>query len=114
MIIFCFGANLRGAHGKGAALTARKDYGAVYGIGEGRTGNAYAIPTKDANLRTLPLADISESVDAFIRYAYANPDLDFLVTRIGCGLAGYEDHQIAPMFADAPDNCRLPDGWRKK
>ena len=114
MIIFVFGSNWAGRHGKGAALTARNDYGAVYGIGVGRTGNAYAIPTKDAHLRTLPLASVEKHVAAFLLYARQHPELDFLVTRIGCGLAGYKDHQIAPMFADAPDNCSLPDGWRIK
>lgn len=114
MIIFVFGSNWAGRHGKGAALTARNDYGAVYGIGVGRTGNAYAIPTKDAELRTLPLASVEKHVAAFLLYARQHPELDFLVTRIGCGLAGYKDHQIAPMFADAPNNCRLPDGWRNK
>ncbi len=113
MTIFVFGSNLAGRHGKGAALTARNDYGAMYGVGAGRTGNAYAIPTKDKQLHTLPLSDISQYVKEFLTYARQHPELDFLVTRIGCGLAGYTDTQIAPMFTAAPDNCRLPDGWRQ-
>ena len=111
-MIFVFGSNLAGRHGKGAALCARKDHGAQYGVGVGRTGNAYAIPTKDAGLRALQLSEIRQSVDDFIAYAAENQALEFEVTRIGCGLAGYTDSQIAPMFKDAPSNCMLPDGWR--
>lgn len=110
--IFVFGSNTAGRHGKGAALAARKEYGAEYGVGSGRTGNAYAIPTKDRTLVPLPLLSINLHVDEFIAYARANPKLEFLVTRIGCGLAGYKDHQISPMFRDAPKNCILPEGWR--
>lgn len=109
--IFVFGSNLAGRHGKGAALTARQQYGAVYGIGEGRTGDAYAIPTKDAQLRTLPLYRIRSHIEDFIRYAQKRQDLTFLVTRIGCGLAGYQDGQIAPLFALAPSNCQFDEAW---
>ena len=73
---------------------------------------SYAIPTKDHALRTLPLYDIREHVNTFIDYAKASPGLTFLVTRIGCGLAGYQDEEISPMFKDAPENCVLPAGWR--
>jgi hypothetical protein len=107
-----FGSNLAGRHGKGAALHAKREHRAVHGVGVGRTGNAYAIPTKDAALRPLPLSGIMGYVLEFLRYAKAQPDLRFEVTRIGCGLAGYTDAQIAPMFADAPANCDLPQGWR--
>ncbi len=110
--IFVFGANLAGRHGKGAALTAVKEYGAIYGQGVGPQGNSYAIPTKDRNIQTLPLNVIFLYVLRFIGYAQANPDKVFYVTRIGTGLAGYKDSDIAPMFKDAPINCLLPDGWR--
>lgn len=60
-VVFVFGSNLAGRHGKGAALEAAQHWGAQYGVGEGRTGNAYALPTKDANLRTLPLLEIEQS-----------------------------------------------------
>lgn len=112
--IFAFGSNLAGRHGKGAALCARTQYGAKCGVGIGRTGNSYAIPTKDAMLRTLPLARIETHVKNFIAYATAHPELRFNVTRVGCGLAGYTDKDIAPMFAEAPSNCVLPEGWRTK
>ena len=111
-MIFVFGSNLAGRHGKGAALYARRSYGAVYGIGVGRTGNAYAIPTKDERIRTLPLERIEKYVSEFLTYAMENPELEFEVTKIGCGLAGYREHEIKPMFAGAPMNCRLPDWWR--
>ena len=110
--VFVFGSNLAGRHGKGAALTARYKYGAKLGVGVGRTGNAYAIPTKDERLRSLPLNIIQKYVANFLEYARSNPDTVFLVTRIGCGLAGYKDEQIAPFFAGAPENCYLPTEWR--
>ena len=107
--VFVFGSNLAGRHGKGAALDARLKHGAQLGVGEGPTGNAYAIPTKTGDLRTRSLDDIRVSVSLFKMYAAANPGLAFQVTRIGCGLAGYRDDQIGPMFSDAPDNCALPE-----
>lgn len=111
MEIFVFGSNLAGRHGRGAALHAAQFCGAEYGIGIGRTGNAYAIPTKNENLVPLSLPVIEEYVTQFIEYAKEHPELKFYVTRIGCGLAGYKDSQIAPFFADAPHNCKLPTEW---
>ncbi len=110
--IFVFGSNLAGIHGAGAARFARQFYGAVNGVGRGPTGDAYAIPTKDLNIDTLPLDWIAFHVGEFINYAKDHPLLRFNVTRIGCGLAGYTDADIAPLFGDAPDNCLLPEGWR--
>ncbi len=110
--IFVFGSNLAGRHGKGAALFARQNHGAVYGQGEGPQGNSYAIPTKGEQLQVLPLEVITLYVDEFIAYAGRHPQKTFNVTRIGCGLAGYTDAQIAPMFKGAPINCNLPEGWR--
>jgi hypothetical protein len=110
--IFVFGSNLAGRHGKGAALTAYREHGAVYGQGFGLQGNSYGIPTKDENLKTLPLHKIQHYVDVFVKFAVLNPEMRFNVTRIGCGLAGYEDNDIAPMFHSVPDNCILPAGWR--
>lgn len=111
VMIFVFGSNLAGRHGKGAALWARQHRGAVYGIGEGRTGDAYAIPTKDRELRTLPLSDIQRYAARFIAYARQNPHLTFQLTPVGCGLAGYSPEQIAPMFNGAPANVRVPDAF---
>lgn len=113
MKIFVFGSNLAGRHGAGAALHARRNFGACLGVGEGRTGNAYALPTKDHWLCPLALPKISNHVQTFLRYAREHPELDFQVTRVGCGLAGYTDEEIGPMFTGAPYNCALPPGWGK-
>ncbi len=112
MEIFVFGSNLAGRHGKGAALYAYKHHGAIYGLGVGMQGKCYAIPTKDSKLNPLPLNEIQKYVSTFIRFAVRHPFFTFNVTRIGCGLAGYQDHQIAPFFKGAPNNCNLPEGWR--
>lgn len=106
--VFVFGSNLAGRHGKGAALHAVKQHGAIYGQGVGLQGNSYAIPTKDRHIETLPLADIRFYVDEFLGFAYSRPDLTFHVTPIGCGLAGYKPEQIAPMFRQFTDNVVLP------
>ena len=111
--IFVFGSNLAGRHGAGSAKEAHKNHGAVYGVGFGRTGNSYAIPTKDKNLNILPLQEIEIFVGQFKLYAKHHPELTFDVVKIGCGLAGYSEEQIAPMFKDCPMNCNLPEGWRK-
>jgi hypothetical protein len=110
--VFVFGSNLAGRHGKGAALWARQHRGAIYGQGVGPQGAAYAIPTKDRQLRVLPLATIRGHVHDFLGHARRRADLRFEVTPIGCGLAGYRPDQIAPMFADAPANVILPDAFR--
>ena len=109
--IFVFGSNQAGRHGKGAALFAKNNKGAVYGVGNGRTGNSYAIPTKDNSILTLPLTIIEKYVDQFIKYAEENPELHFELTKIGCGLAGYSEEQISPFFKKAPSNVQKPEGW---
>lgn len=110
--VFVFGSNLAGRHGRGAALHARQHYGAQLGVGVGPTGHAYAIPTKSEDLRTLTIPTIKYYVDEFLGYARMYSHKNFLVTRIGCGLAGYEDKDIAPLFRGAPVNCVLPEEWR--
>lgn len=111
MAVFVFGSNLNGAHGRGAARHARTYLGAEDGVAEGMTGAAYALPTKDEKLQPLPLEAIADYVRRFIEHARSNPDTLYLVTRIGCGLAGYSDDDIYPLFADAPSNCMLPGVW---
>lgn len=111
MKIFVFGSNLAGRHGKGAALYAYTHHGAIFYKGVGRQGMSYAIPTKDSGLMTLPLWAIKHYVEDFIKYAKDHPELTFQLTRIGCGLAGYTDTDIAPMFKDAPNNVIKPEGW---
>ena len=112
MKVFVFGSNLAGRHGKGAALCAARKHGAVYGQGVGHWGESYAIPTKDKNLNVLHLEVIKIYVDDFILYAKDTPFYLFEVTKIGCGLAGYKEEDIKPMFSEAPFNCNLPEGWR--
>lgn len=107
--IFVFGSNLSGIHGAGAALYARRHYGARNGVGNGRTGDAYAIPTKDYDVATsLSLTRIKVHVTEFLHYATKHPELTFRLTAIGCGLAGFTAEQIAPLVRYAPDNVRLP------
>ncbi len=109
--IFVFGSNRAGVHGAGAAKTAMESYGAIFGIGEGLRGSSYGIPTKDDDIQTLPLDEIKIHVDTFLQFAREHPTLSFFVTRIGCGLAGYTNQDIAPMFVDAPRNCELDPEW---
>jgi len=106
--VFVFGSNLAGIHGAGSAREAKLNWGAKMGVGFGPTGNAYAIPTKDRNIESMTLPEIEKHVDQFIHYARSNPDMQFHVVAIGCGLAGYRPYQIGPMFRDAPGNCVLP------
>jgi len=108
MSVFVFGSNEAGRHGRGSALEALQHHGAVYGRGWGRQGNAYAIPTRDRRLRTLPPDVIHRYVQAFLNYARRHPDETFDVVPIGCGLAGYRPLVIAPMFRGAPPNVHLP------
>ncbi len=106
--IFVFGSNLAGRHGKGAALFARQNHGAQYGVGVGLTGRAYAIPTKGKRLEILTLPEIRYYVDRFKDFARLRSDLTFRITAIGCGLAGFTPAQIGPLFKGVPDNCILP------
>ena len=111
--IFVFGSNLAGRHGKGAALHAKRFYGAHYGVGEGLTGCAYAIPTKGHFLEILPLESITASINRFSEFAWNNSGMRFLLTPVGCGLAGYTVDQIKPLFdaANLPANVDFLDSW---
>jgi hypothetical protein len=111
-MIFVFGSNLAGRHGKGAAKHALEHYGAIYRRGKGMQGNSYAIPTKDHSIKTLPLKDIEIHVNTFIKFTLNNPNLKFKVTQIGCGLAGYTKEQIAPLFKNASFNCYFDKEWK--
>lgn len=114
-LVFVFGSNLSGKHGKGAALTAKRFFNAETGIYEGLTGNCYAIPTKNKSLKTLSLSDIDPYIERFVEFAYDNPDKQFMVTRIGCGLAGYDDRDIFNIFDsyNLSKNVLLPGNWLK-
>ncbi|MCR5361110.1 MAG: hypothetical protein K6E73_03770 [Bacteroidales bacterium] len=103
--IFVFGSNLSGMHGGGAALIAYERFGAIWGQGVGMQGQSYGIPTMHGGVET-----IRPYVDEFIRYAAQHPEYKFLVTRIGCGIAGFSDAEIAVLFRDAigHENIILP------
>ena len=103
--VFVFGSNLGGFHGGGAARAAMDKFGAVWGQGIGLQGQSYAIPTMQGGVET-----IKPYVDQFIEFALSRPDLFFYVTRIGCGIAGFTDEEIAPLFRAAlsVDNIALP------
>ena len=106
--IFVFGSNLAGAHGGGAAYTAYRKFGAIWGQGVGLQGQSYAIPTMQGGVDT-----IRPYVDEFIAFANVHPELTFLVTRVGCGIAGFTNEEISPLFSEAHavPNIVLPLGW---
>ena len=108
--VFVFGSNLEGMHGGGAAYYAFKHFGAMMGCGVGLRGQSYAIPTMQGGVET-----IKPYVDDFIVFAKEHPELFFYVTRIGCGIAGFRDKEIAPLFSEAVDleNVCLPESFAK-
>ena len=108
--VFVFGSNLEGMHGGGAAFAAWKKFGAVMGCGVGLRGQSYAIPTMQGGVET-----IKPYVDDFIAFASQHPELFFYVTRIGCGIAGFRDKEIAPLFSEAVGlaNVCLPESFVK-
>lgn len=110
-MIFVFGSNLSGRHGKGAALTARLQHGAQYGKAEGPTGNSYALPTCGHRFEPLSLDEIYEHVQRFINYAKQDWQTEFQITRIGCGLGRHKDEHIAPMFWASSRNCFFDKKW---
>lgn len=110
--VFVFGSNEAGIHGAGAAKTALDHYGAIYGKSYGHYGDSFAIPTKDVLIETLPLERIEMYVQGFLAYAKGHKKIKFQITAIGCGLAGYRDKDIAPLFSGASPNCYFDDRWR--
>lgn len=102
--IFVFGSNIQGMHGGGAAWYAHKNFGAEWGIGEGLTGSTYALPTMEGT------ASMKKAIAHFIVCAKQHPELTFLVTAVGCGIAGYTPKEVAPMFREAlsVENIYLP------
>ena len=108
--MFVFGSNLAGMHGGGAARIAHLYFGAVMGNGDGIQGQSYAIPTMQGGVET-----IERYVTEFIAFAKEHPEIFFYVTRIGCGIAGFRDRDIAPLFAAAIDleNVCLPETFVK-
>jgi hypothetical protein len=111
--VFVFGSNRLGIHGGGAAWYAARKLGAVEGVGEGVTGRCYALPTCSRPGEPLHVGDVAIHVQKFIEHAAATPGTRYFVSAVGCGIAGFTEAEIAPMFSDAPSNCDLPPGWRR-
>jgi hypothetical protein len=116
--VFVFGSNLAGRHGLGAAKFAREYLGVPGGTANavgwlGRNRSSYGIATKDAFLGVLGLEDIAVQVTVFLRIAEAASDREFFLTRVGCGLAGYADEDIAPLFNPLPPNCSITTRWAR-
>jgi len=110
--VFVFGSNISGIHGAGAALVAKKVFGAEQFVGVGKTGNSYAIPTKDKRIKVLPLNTIIKYIEQFKEFTHSQPNLKFWITRVGCGLAGYHDTQIASLFKGCNTNCVFAQEWK--
>jgi len=103
--VFVFGSNAEGHHGAGAALTAVQRFGAIDGVGEGLQGQSYGLPTMEG-IRAFEMA-----ARRFVAFAQAHPELEFYLTKVGCGIAGYREDEVIPFFADAPSNVIKPPGW---
>lgn len=114
--IFVFGSNYTGQHGLGAALHALEQWGAVHGQAEGLQGDSYGIITKELR-RGYPrvtLDIVKDGVEKFLKFAAEHDDMEFIVTPIGCGLAGFKVSQVAPLFKDRSKNVLLPDEFKKE
>lgn len=111
--IFVFGSNLAGRHGRGAALTAFQKFGAVQGTGEGLEGQSYAFPTLDETLRKLDEGSLMTSIENLIACAEEHPELTFILTRVGCGLAGFPEVYIKSLFKQftLPSNIVPYENW---
>jgi hypothetical protein len=111
--IFIFGSNKQGRHGKGAALTAKNKFGAIYGKPRGLQGNSYAIVTKELrnNYPPVDIKEVKNEVDTFVQFVKDNQNLTFYVTEIGCNLANFTPEEIAPLFKECKElkNVYLPE-----
>lgn len=111
--VFVFGSNTEGRHGGGAAYFAHKHFGAEWGLAEGLSGQTYAIPTCDIMIDKVDIEVLSQSIDRFIGHACGTADTIYLVTPIGCGIAGFTPEEIAPLFllAKQVENIHLPESF---
>lgn len=110
--IFVFGSNIAGNHAGGAARQAHEQFGAEMGIGEGLTGQSYAFPTLDENFQQVSNTVLKAARLNLYKTAEANPDKEFLLTKVGCGIAGYSEERMKKLFANAPNNITKPKGWK--
>lgn len=111
--VFVFGSNMLGHHAGGAAKQAHKQFGAEWGIAEGLTGQCYAFPTLEREMTKRGIPALERSRDRLFATARALPEKTFLLTKVGCGIAGYSEEKIKPLFNNAPSNVVLPEDWRK-
>ncbi len=109
--VFVFGSNSAGHHYGGAAKLAHEKFGAEWGVGEGKTGNCYAFPTLTENMQQRPIRALEFSAYRLKLEASHNPDKTYLLTRVGTGIAGFEESEMAKLFADSPENITKPPGW---
>ncbi|ODR25797.1 A1S_2505 family phage non-structural protein [Mycolicibacterium porcinum] len=110
--IFVFGSNEAGHHFGGAAAQAHRDFGAEWGVGEGLTGRSYAFPTLAADMQRVSNTQLKASRLRLYRTAQAHPDAEFLLTKVGCGIAGFSEDTMRKLFRNAPSNIIKPEDWR--
>lgn len=109
--VFVFGSNKAGLHYGGAAKQAYEQFGAVWAVGEGLTGQSYAFPTLDENFERRPLNQLKRSRVLLYEEASKHPELTFLLTKVGCGIAGYPEITMQKLFTNAPENIIKPSDW---
>lgn len=112
--VFVFGSNTAGQHDGGAALQALEQFGAEYGVGEGMTGQCYAFPTLDERLSKVSSQSLEVSRNLLYACCKANAEKRFLLTKVGCGIAGFAEQGMRALFTNAPDNLMLPEEWMGK
>lgn len=110
--VFVFGSNLAGIHAGGAARQAHDSFGAEYRVGEGLTGQCYAFPTLDQDFKQMSPVQLALGREVFYRCAISHPDLTFLMTAVGTGIAGYSEETMKKLFKNVPSNVVLPEEWR--
>ena len=110
--LFVFGSNLAGMHAGGAARFALTKFGAKPGVGEGLAGQSYAFPTLTADFTKVSIQALEKSRNRLFETARTHPDKTFLLTKVGCGIAGFTEEEIRPLFAGGPSNVVLPPDWR--
>jgi len=109
--IFVFGSNLAGSHAGGAAWQAWTMFGAEQGVGEGPTGKCYAFPTLTEDFKQVSNTQLKASRLKLYKYAEAHPELDFMLTKVGCGIAGFSENEMRKLFKNAPKNIKKPEDW---
>lgn len=110
--IFVCGTNTAGLHYGGAAKQAWEDFGLVWGVGEGLSGRSYAFPTLDGEFNKLKIRSLVNSRNRLYKSCEVNKDNEYILTKVGCGIAGYQENEMKDLFIDPPNNLILPEDWR--